>query len=59
MFSCAAMYTCECVSVCVCDDLLPTGFLTDDLTIHEDTSDGSCKYFGVCLLPGEGRKVIR
>ena len=53
-------YTCECVCVCVCvcDDLLPTGFLTDDLTIHEDTSDGSCKYFGVCLLPGEGRKVI-
>ena len=45
--------------MCVCYDLLPTGFLTDDLTIHEDTSDGSCKYFGVCLLPGEGRKVIR
>ncbi|XP_019849408.1 PREDICTED: DNA polymerase lambda-like isoform X1 [Amphimedon queenslandica] len=35
------------------------GFLTDDLTLHEDTSDGSCKYFGVCMLPGDGRKHRR
>ena len=32
------------------------GFLTDDLTIHDDPS-GSSKYLGVCILPGENRKV--
>jgi DNA polymerase lambda len=35
------------------------GFLTDDLTTHEDTTDGSCKYFGVCILPGPGQKHRR
>ena len=34
-----------------------SGFLTDDLTIHDDTVDGSGKYLGVCKLPGEERKV--
>ena len=34
------------------------GFLTDDLTVHDDQGEGSgCKYLGVCKLEGEGRKA--
>ena len=32
--------------------------MTDDLTIHNDPSEGG-KYLGVCRLPGEGRKHRR
>ena len=31
------------------------GFLTDDLSVHNEASRG--KYLGVCKLEGEGRKV--
>ena len=35
-----------------------TGFLTDDLTVHDDKGEGSgCKYLGVCKLEGAERKV--
>lgn len=34
------------------------GFLTDDLTVHDDKGEGSgCKYLGVCKLEGPERKV--
>ncbi len=38
--------------------LFPKGFLTDDLTVHDDKGDGSgSKYLGVCRLDGPDRKV--
>ena len=33
------------------------GYLTDDLSVHDDPVGGQCKYLGVFLLPGDGRKV--
>jgi DNA polymerase lambda len=35
-----------------------SGFLTDDLTIHNDQNGGG-KYLGVCRLPGQDRKYRR
>ena len=35
---------------------LAAGFLTDDLSIHNDQNGGG-KYLGVCRLPGKDRKV--
>ena len=36
--------------------ILVIGFLTDDLSIHNDQNGGG-KYLGVCRLPGKDRKV--
>lgn len=41
----------------ICIVIFSEGFLTDDLSLTDNQKQR--KYFGVCVLPGEDRKVKR